>query len=99
MNERNEWDQIADTVEGPIERAMIEEIVEVFKYLKIGKVPEPIEAYTEMILASGEVGIKVLMKLCHRILDGRRNARRLGYQCSGISYFLRKRRYHDLWHV
>ena len=31
MNEENEWDQIADTVEGPIERVVREEIMEVFK--------------------------------------------------------------------
>ena len=74
MNEENEWDKItdADAVEGPIERVMKEEIVEAFKYLKIGKAPVPTEVYAEMILASGEVGIRVLMELCHRILDGRR---------------------------
>ena len=40
----NEWDQIvdADTVEGPIER---EEIMEAFKYLKIGKASGPTEVY------------------------------------------------------
>ena len=37
MNEENEWDQIADTVEGPIERMVREDIMEAFKYLKIGK--------------------------------------------------------------
>ena len=39
LNEDNEWGQIADadTVEGPIERVMREEIMEAFKYLKIGK--------------------------------------------------------------
>ena len=41
MNEENEWDQIADTVEGPIERMMREEIMEALKYLKIGKAPGP----------------------------------------------------------
>ena len=35
MTEENEWDLIADadTVEGPIERVMREEIVEVFKFV------------------------------------------------------------------
>ena len=37
----NEWDQIADTVEEPIERVMREEIMEALKYLKIGKAPGP----------------------------------------------------------
>ena len=42
-----ECDQIADaeTVEGPIERVMIERIMEVFKRLKIGMVPRPSEVY------------------------------------------------------
>ena len=37
MNEENELDQIADAVEGPIEGVMREEIMEAFKYVKIGK--------------------------------------------------------------
>ena len=83
----------ADTIEGPIERVMREEIMEAFKYLKIRKapgptekgawanrerclgqqrkVPGPTEVYTEMIQASGEVGIGALKELCHRILDGK----------------------------
>ena len=60
MNEENEWDQIADTVEGSIERVMREEITEAFKYLKIGKAPGPTEVYAQMILASEDVGIRVL---------------------------------------
>ena len=71
MNEEHELDQIADAdaVDGPIERVMREEIMEEFKYLTIGKVPGPTEVYTEMILACGDVGITVLIELCHRILD------------------------------
>ena len=65
MNEENEWDQIADTVEGPIEREMREEIIEAFKYLKIGKTPGPTDVYAEMILASEDIGIRVLMEHCH----------------------------------
>ena len=73
LNEENECDQIADadTVEGPIERVTREEIMEAFKYLENGKVSGSTEVYTEMILASGDVEIRVLMKLCHRILDGK----------------------------
>ena len=48
-------------VEGPIEGEMREEIMEAFKYLKIGMSPGPSEVYAEMILASGNVGIRVLM--------------------------------------
>ena len=36
-----------------------------------GKVAGSTEFYAEMILASGDVGIRVLMELCHRILDGK----------------------------
>ena len=49
---------------------MTEEIKEALKHLKIGKAPEPSEVHTEMILASGD-GIRVLMKHCQRILDGK----------------------------
>ena len=39
-NKNNEWNHIvdADTVEGSFERVMIEEIMETFKDMKIGKV-------------------------------------------------------------
>ena len=52
MNQNNEWDQIvdADTVEGPIERMMSEEIMEAFIHLKIGKSSRSSEVYAEMIL-------------------------------------------------
>ena len=71
MNEENELDQIADAdaVDGPIERVMRDEIMEEFTYLMIGKVPGPTEVYTEMIPASGDVGIPFLIELCHGILD------------------------------
>ena len=71
MNEENEWDQIADvyTVEGPIKRVMREELMEAFKYLKIEKASGPAKVYTEMILASGDVRIRVLMEPYHGILD------------------------------
>ena len=71
MNEENELDQIADadTVQGPIQRVMREEIMEAFKYLKIGKETGRTEAYAEMILSSADNGIRVLMEFCHRILD------------------------------
>ena len=43
--------------------------MEASKYLKIGMAPASAEVRAEMILASGYVGIRVLMELCHRILD------------------------------
>ena len=82
INEENELDQTADadTVEGLIERVMREEIMEAFKHLKIGKAPGSTEVYPEMILASGDVGIRV---------DGtfpentrwKKNDSKLGYLC------------------
>ena len=45
--------------------------MEAFKHLKIEKAPGPTEVNTEMILASGDVGISVLEEHCQRILDGR----------------------------
>ena len=45
--------------------------MEALKYLKVGKAPGPSEVYAELILASGDVGISVLMELCQRILDGK----------------------------
>ena len=66
MNEEKELDQIADadTAEEPIGRVMREDILHAFKHLKTGKTPGPIEYNAEMILASGDVGIRVLMVLC-----------------------------------
>ena len=45
MNEENEWNQIADTVE----RVIREEIMEAFKHLKIGALAN---IYAKIILAS-----------------------------------------------
>ena len=73
MNDENEYDKIADadTVKEPIERVVREDMMEAFKYLVIGKAPGPTEVYAEIVLASGDVGIRLLMELCHRILDGK----------------------------
>ena len=49
---------------------MREDILEAFKHLRIEKAPGPSDVYAEMIQASGDVGIRVLMELCQRILDG-----------------------------
>ena len=57
-------DQIADadTVERPIKGVLREEIMEALIFLRIGKAPGPSEVYTEMILASGDDGIRVIME-------------------------------------
>ena len=48
---------------------MREELKEAFKYFKIGKAPGPTEVYAKMILVSGNIGIRVLVEPCQRILD------------------------------
>ena len=45
--------------------------MEVFKHLMIGEAFGPTDVNAVMILASGDVGIRVLMEPCLRILDGR----------------------------
>ena len=41
------------------------------KVMKPGKVAGPFEICAEMISASGEVGISVIMELCQLVLDGK----------------------------
>ena len=38
---------------------------------KSGKETGPSEVSVEMIFASGEIGVKVMMELCQHVLDGR----------------------------
>ena len=73
MNEENEWDQKteADVVEGPVERVSREEVVKAMEEMKTGKAAGPSEVGIEMIAASGETGISVIMQLCQDVLDGR----------------------------
>ena len=39
--------------------------------MKRGKAAGPSDICTEMIMASGEIGIGVMMELCQGVLDGR----------------------------
>ena len=39
--------------------------------MKSGKATVPSEVSVEMIVANGKIGVKVMMKLCQRVLDGR----------------------------
>ena len=73
MNEENEWDQNvqADLVEGPVERVSWEEVVKALGKMKGGKAAGPSEVSVEMIAASGENGIDVMVELCQSVLDGR----------------------------
>ena len=72
MNEENKWDQIVktDVVEGPVEKVTRVEIVEAMQKMISGKATRPSEVSVEMIVASGEIGVKVMMELCQRVLDG-----------------------------
>ena len=72
-NEENEWDQKvqADLVEGPVGRVSEEEVVKVLGKMKAGKAAGPSEVSVEMIAASGEIGIDVMVELCQSVLDGR----------------------------
>ena len=73
MNEENEWDQNveADLVEGPVERVSREEVVKAMGDMKAGKAAGPSEVSVEIIAASGEIGIGVMVELCQGVLDGR----------------------------
>ena len=73
MNEENEWDHMVETdvVEGPVEKVARNEIVEAMQRMKSGKATGPSEVSVEMIVASGKTGVKVMMELCQRVLDGR----------------------------
>ena len=73
MNEENELDHMVktDLVEGPVEKVARNEIVEAIQSMKSGKATGTSEVSVEMIAASGEIGVKVMMELCQCVLDGR----------------------------
>ena len=73
MNEENEWDRVVETdlIEGPVEKVVRNEIVEAIQSMKSGKANGTSEVSVKMIVASGEIGVKVMMELCQRVLDGR----------------------------
>ena len=73
MNEENEWDRMVETdlVEGPVKKVVRNEIVEATQSMKSGKATGTSEVSVEMIVASGEIGVKVMMELCQSVLNGR----------------------------
>ena len=76
MNKENEWDRLVETdlVEGPVEKVACNpcnKIVEAIQSMKSGKATGPSEVSVEMIVASGEIGVKVMVELCQRLLDGK----------------------------
>ena len=72
MNKENDWDQDVESemIEGPIERISQAEVSLALKGMKSKKAPGLSEVTVEMIRASGEKGIEVMMKLCQRLVDG-----------------------------
>ena len=96
MNEENEWDQNAqaDLVEGPVERVSREEVVKTLEKMKAGKAPGPSEVSVEMIAASGEIGIDVMVELCQNVLGGRG----MPDQCCGTN-FQGERGCKELWGI
>ena len=74
MNKENDWDQTtdADVVLGPIRRVIRVEIISAVKKMKLEKAAAPSEVNTEMIASSGKIGVKVMVKSCQRVVDGKR---------------------------
>ena len=73
MNEETEWDRMVETdlIKGPVIRVARNEIVKAIQSMKSGKATGTSGVSVEMIVASGEIGVKVMMELCQRVLDGR----------------------------
>ena len=58
-------------MEGPVERVSREEVVKVIRDMKARKAAGCSKVTVEMIAASGEIGIGVMVELCQGVLDGR----------------------------
>ena len=67
MNKENNWDHItvASMVEGPIKNVNCKEIAIAIKMMKPGKAARPLEVCAEMISASGEVGVSMMVELAN----------------------------------
>ena len=67
MNEENKWDHgemvKTDVVEGPVEKVARNKIVEAMQRMKSGKTTRPSEVSVEMVVASGQIGVKVMLQL------------------------------------
>ena len=58
--------------EGLIKNVTRKEMAMAIKVMKPGKAARPSEVCEEMISASGEVGVSVMVELCQRVLDGKK---------------------------
>ena len=54
-----------------MEKVAHNEIVEAMQKIKSRKATASSEVSVEMIVARGEIGVKVMMGLCQRVLDGK----------------------------
>ena len=61
----------AELVEGPVERVSREEEVKAIREMKAGKAAGPSDLSVEMIVASWEIGIGVMVELCQGVLKGK----------------------------
>ena len=66
MNKEND-----DVVLGPIQKITCVEIINAVK-MKSGRAAAPSKRNTEMIVASSKIGVEVMVKLCQRVLNGKR---------------------------
>ena len=73
MDEDNKWDQMVETdvLQGPEEKVTRKEIVLAIQKMKSEKATGPCEVSVEMIIVSDEIGIKMMMDLRKRVLEGR----------------------------
>ena len=58
-------------VERPNKNVTREEMAIAIQVIKPGKAAGPTEVCAEMISAGGEVGVRVMVELCQRVLDGK----------------------------
>ena len=71
MNEENKWDHMVETDIEPLKKVAQNEIVEAMQKMKLGKATGPSQVSVEMIVASAEIRVKVMMELCQHVLDDR----------------------------
>ena len=73
MNKENNWNHVteASMVVRPIKNVSCKAMVIAIKVMKPGKAAGAFEVCAEMISASGEVGVSVMVELCQRVLDGK----------------------------
>ena len=71
-NEGNYWDHNVegDAVEGAVVCVGREEVLLALNEMRTERTPEPSEVSSELIAASGEVGMQVMIEICLKILDG-----------------------------